>query len=240
MTRAILCVMDSVGCGGAPDAVAFGDQGANTLGHIAQACAAGQAEDGRSGPLAMPHLDRLGLGAAIRLASGLDAPGLDATPRGRWGAATEVSNGKDTPSGHWELAGVPVPFDWHYFPDTQPAFPKDLTNALIERCDLPGILGNRHASGVPIIRELGEDHMRTGKPICYTSADSVFQIAAHEKAFGLDRLYEVCAAAADLVHPMRVVAGQPNQIHLFIVRGLEAIHFFLCKLGVTDAFDALR
>ena len=126
MTRAFLIVMDSVGCGGAPDAGAFGDAGANTLAHIAQACAAGCAEDRRSGPLQMPVLDGLGLGAAVRLASGEPMPGLDAVPAGRWGAASEVSRGKDTPSGHWELAGVPVPWDWTYFPDTVPAFPPDL------------------------------------------------------------------------------------------------------------------
>ncbi|NNU81314.1 phosphopentomutase [Halovulum dunhuangense] len=205
MARAVLCVLDSVGCGGAPDAAAFGDQGANTLGHIAEECAMGRAEEGRSGPLRLPNLDALGLGAAIALASGVKAPGLGAgTPRGRWAAATEVSQGKDTPSGHWELAGVPVPFAWHYFPVTEPAFPAALTDALIARAGLPGILGNRHSSGMPIIRELGPEHIRTGKPICYTSADSVFQIAAHEGHFGLDRLMEVCRIAAELVHPMKV------------------------------------
>lgn len=204
MTRAFLLVLDSVGCGGAPDAAAFGDEGSNTLAHIAQACADGRAEEGRSGPLHLPNLDALGLGAAIRLASGAQTPGLEADPTGMWGVATEVSNGKDTPSGHWELSGVPVPFDWHYFPHTIPTFPAELTDALIERAGLPGILGNKHASGVPIIRELGEEHIRTGKPICYTSIDSVFQIAAHEESFGLDRLLEVCEIAADLVHPMMV------------------------------------
>ena len=202
--RAILCVLDSVGCGGAPDAADYGDAGANTLANIAQACAAGRAEDGRSGPLRLPHLDALGLGAAIRLASGAETPGLGEPPRGRWGAATETSRGKDTPSGHWELAGVPVTFDWHYFPRTVPTFPEELTRALIDRADLPGILGDKHASGMPIIRELGAEHIRTGKPICYTSTDSVFQIAAHEEHFGLDRLMEVCRIAAELVHPLPV------------------------------------
>ncbi|RED14263.1 phosphopentomutase [Pontivivens insulae] len=217
MARAFLMVMDSVGCGGAPDAAQFGDEGSNTLGHIAQACAEGRAEEGRTGPLHMPNLDRLGLGAAIRLASGLQAPGLDAVPQAAWGAATELSQGKDTPSGHWELAGVPVPFDWHYFPNANPAFPKELTDHLIANAKLPGILGNKHASGMPIIRELAEQHISTGAPICYTSADSVFQIAAHEDHFGLDRLYEVCEEAAKLVHPMmvgRVIArpfvGEPG------------------------------
>ncbi|MEL6677817.1 MAG: phosphopentomutase [Pseudomonadota bacterium] len=204
MPRAFLMVLDSVGCGGAPDAAAFGDAGANTLGHIAVACAEGRAEEGRSGPLHLPNLDALGLGAALRLASGLEAPGLGAEPKGRWGAATEVSQGKDTPSGHWELAGVPVPWDWHYFPKSEPSFPAEITGALVAEAGLPGILGDRHASGVPIIEDLGAEHVQTGKPICYTSADSVFQIAAHEEAFGLDRLYEVCEVAARLVHPMRV------------------------------------
>lgn len=204
MARAILIVLDSVGCGGAPDAADFGDEGSNTLGHIIAACAEGRAEDGRSGPLRVPNMDRLGLGAAIRLSSGVATPGLTAEPCGSWGAATEVSNGKDTPSGHWEIAGTPVPFDWHYFPRTIPAFPDDLIAELVARADLPGILGNCHASGVPIIREFGEAHIETGKPICYTSVDSVFQIAAHEESFGLDRLYALCQTAAELVHPMRV------------------------------------
>lgn len=217
MARAFLIVLDSVGCGGAPDAAAFGDEGANTLGHIAAACAAGKAESGRSGPLKMPVLDGLGLGAAIRLASGFDAPGLGAGPSGRWGAASEVSKGKDTPSGHWELAGVPVPWDWTYFPDATPAFPDALVAEVCARAGTAGILGNCHASGVPIIEALGEEHMRTGWPICYTSADSVFQIAAHEETFGLDRLLTLCADMAPTLHAMkvgRVIArpfiGQPG------------------------------
>jgi len=204
MARALILVLDSVGCGGAPDAAQFGDEGSNTLGHIADACANGQAEEGRSGPLKLPNLDQLGLGAAIRLASGHPAPGLDAGPVGTYAAATEISQGKDTPSGHWELAGVPVPFDWRYFPDTKPAFPPELIAEFVKRADLPGILGDCHASGVPIIRELGEEHIRTGKPICYTSADSVFQIAAHEQHFGLERLYEICEIAAEIFHPLMI------------------------------------
>lgn len=204
MTRAFLIVMDSVGCGGAPDAADFGDEGANTLGHIAQACAAGQAEEGRSGPLSMPVLDRLGLGAAIRLASGAATPGLAATPDGLWGAATEVSPGKDTPTGHWELAGVPVPWDWTYFPRTNPAFPPELMALTARLAGTEGLLGNVHASGTEIIARLGAEHLRTGWPICYTSADSVFQIAAHEEAFGLDRLLVLCKALAPHLHAMKV------------------------------------
>jgi phosphopentomutase len=196
MARAALLVMDSVGCGGAPDAAAFGDEGANTLGHIARACA----EGGR--PLAVPHLAGLGLGAAIRLASGIDLPGFADPPAGVWGAATEASRGKDTPSGHWELAGVPVPWDWHYFPAS--GIPPSVVIPLVAEAGLPGTLCNAHASGMPVIREFGAEHLRTGKPILYTSADSVLQIAAHETSFGLDRLYETCRTAASIVHPLRV------------------------------------
>ncbi|MEM1232603.1 MAG: phosphopentomutase [Pseudomonadota bacterium] len=203
MSRAFLVVMDSVGCGGAPDAAAFGDDGANTLAHIAAACAEGRAEDARTGPLHVPNLAALGLGEAIRLASGIDA-GLGRATQGRYGAATEVSPGKDTPTGHWELAGQPVPWDWHYFPDTDPAFPAEITAAAAEAAGTEAILGNCHASGTEIIARLGEEHLRTGWPICYTSADSVFQIAAHEDAFGLDRLLALCAALAPKLHAMKV------------------------------------
>lgn len=204
MPRAFLIVMDSVGCGGAPDAAEFGDAGSNTLGHIAQACAAGLADQGRSGPLHMPNLDALGLGAAMELATGVKPPEFDAVPQGRWGAATEVSRGKDTPSGHWELAGVPVPWDWTYFPDAVPAFPPDLVALVCKLAGTDGILGNCHASGVPIIAEHCEAHLKTGWPICYTSADSVFQIAAHEEAFGLERLLKLCADLAPHLHAMKV------------------------------------
>ncbi|WP_235971223.1 phosphopentomutase [Palleronia pontilimi] len=196
--RAFLIVLDSVGIGGAPDAAAFGDDGANTVGHIAEALADTDA------PLRLPNLDALGLGAAVTLASGLKPPGLDATPTGLWGAATEVSRGKDTPSGHWELAGLPVPWDWTYFPDTDPAFPPDLVTRVCELAGTDGILGNRHASGTNIIEEDGPEHMRTGWPICYTSTDSVFQIAAHEDVFGLDRLLKLCADLAPDLHAQRV------------------------------------
>lgn len=202
MPRAFLLVMDSAGCGGAPDAAAFGDKGANTLGHIARACAEGRADQGRKGPLCVPNMAALGLGAAIRAASGLETGLLESG--GAWAAATEVSRGKDTPSGHWELAGVPVPWDWHYFPRTDPAIPPEVTEPLIERAGLPGTLCNRHSSGIPVILDYGEEHIRTGKPILYTSADSVLQIAAHEAHFGLDRLYETCRIAAEIVHPLRV------------------------------------
>lgn len=209
MARAFLVVMDSVGIGGAPDAAEFfnngvPDTGANTLGHIAQACAVGRAEDGRSGPLHIPNLEALGIGAASELASAMEWIGSGEAPNGMWGAATEVSRGKDTPSGHWELAGVPVPWDWHYFNETTNSFPDQLVAALCQAAGTEGILGNEHAPGTEIIERLGEEHLRTGWPICYTSADSVLQIAAHEEHFGLQRLLEMCRAVAPLAHDMRV------------------------------------
>ena len=212
MKRAFLFVLDSFGVGGAADAARFGDEGSDTFGHIAAAAAEGKAdgEGLRAGPLTLPNMLRLGLGEAALLATGHHPQGMDrVVPTGFHGAAQEVSSGKDTPSGHWEIAGVPVPFEWGYFPHEVPAFPASLTEAIVREAGLPGILGNCHASGTEIIARLGEEHVRTGKPICYTSADSVFQIAAHEKYFGLDRLYDLCAIVRRLVDPLnlgRVIA----------------------------------
>ncbi|AXI51794.1 MULTISPECIES: phosphopentomutase [unclassified Sulfitobacter] len=209
MARAFLVVMDSVGIGGAPDADTFfngrvPDTGANTLGHIAQACAEGRAEDGRSGPLNVPHMASLGLGPAIELASGLHIASLDSTVSGTWGAATEISRGKDTPSGHWELAGLPVPWEWHYFPDVSKSFPPALVAQLAAFAGTDEILGNCHAPGTAIIEEFGAQHIKTGFPICYTSADSVLQIAAHEESFGLQRLLDLCENMAPIAHEMKV------------------------------------
>jgi phosphopentomutase len=195
MSRGFVLVLDSLGVGGAPDAAAFGDTGADTLGHIADAC-----------DLRVPHLAALGIGEACRSATGRVPRGLeiDRWTRGHAGSAAEVSTGKDSQSGHWEIAGTPVEFEWGYFPQTQPCFPQELIYALCERGGLDGVLGNRHASGTQIIAELGEQHVRSGQPICYTSADSVFQIAAHEEHFGLQRLYELCTLARELVDPLRI------------------------------------
>lgn len=209
MTRAFLIVMDSVGLGGAPDADQFfndgvPDTGANTIAHIAQACAEGRAEEGRSGPLKLPHLDAMGLGAAMGHATSDPAPGLMAAPEGLYGVAAEVSPGKDTPSGHWELAGVPVPWDWHYFPKETPSFPADLMALTAELCGAEGTLANCHASGTEVIKEFGAEHIETGWPIVYTSADSVFQIAAHEEHFGLERLLKLCQDLAPTLHKMKV------------------------------------
>ncbi|WP_439527945.1 phosphopentomutase [Pannonibacter sp.] len=208
MPRAILVVLDSFGIGGAEDAARFGDAGSDTLGHIAARCAAGEGDKAglRSGPLTLPNMSRLGLGAAAQLSTGQPVPGLtlDVIPEALWGYAAEVSNGKDTPSGHWEIAGVPVRFDWGYFPPTIPTFPADVIAEIVAEAGLPGIIGDKHASGTEIIAELGEEHIRTGKPIFYTSADSVVQIAAHEAHFGLERLYQVCEITRRLIDPFNI------------------------------------
>ena len=212
MSRAVLLVLDSFGIGAAADAAQFGDTGANTLLHIAQACARGEADNAlREGPLHLPQLSRLGLGHAAALSCGEFPPGLSAAVEvsGAYGYARELSSGKDTPSGHWEIAGVPVLFDWGYFPQHQDSFPPPLLEALIRRGQLDGILGNCHASGTRILEQLGDAHLRSGQPIVYTSADSVLQIAAHEVHFGLERLYALCEIARELCDPYdigRVIA----------------------------------
>jgi phosphopentomutase len=207
MKRAIILVMDSLGIGASADAHLYGDEGANTLGHIAQACLDGKADNQqRSGKLIMPNLTRLGLAHALESSCGQEMPGLDKSidPEHVYGFAVEQSKDKDTPSGHWEMAGVPVPFAWGTFPKTEPCFPKTLIDDFIRLSGVPGILGNCHASGTEIIKRLGEEHIKTGMPICYTSADSVFQIAAHEDYFGLDELLRISKIAKGLVEELNV------------------------------------
>jgi phosphopentomutase len=206
MKRVIWLVLDSFGIGNAPDAERFGDAGADTFGHIAA-----------SRPLRLPHMGALGLFEAYRINHGVLPPHLEAvTPLegAFWGVAREASPNKDTLTGHWEMAGVPMDVPLRYFPDTQPTFPPEMIAQIVRRASqagvaIEGFLGDRHASGVAIINTLGEEHIRTGKPIIYTSADSVIQIAAHEEHFGLERLYRLCAIArevADAYGVGRVIA----------------------------------
>ena len=205
--RALILVMDSVGIGGAPDAAKFGDEGSCTIGHIAEACAAGLADVGRSGPLRLPNLAALGLGVACEQAWGQPLPALAdgaVAVEGMWGSAVELSGGKDSPSGHWELAGLPVLTDWGYFPEKSNSFPEDLLAEICRRADLPGVLGNCHSSGTEVLEDVGERSHSEGMPIVYTSTDSVFQIAAHEESFGLERLYQLCEIVRELVDEYRV------------------------------------
>jgi phosphopentomutase len=200
MSRAFILLLDSFGLGATPDAASFGDVGADTFGHIAAWAA------GHGTPLALPHLENLGLAAAAHLASGAWADGFAQRDgfTGAYGAARERSTGKDTQSGHWEIAGVPVTFEWGYFPRTTPSFPPELTDQLQQLTGVNGWLGNCHASGTEIINKHGDEHVASGKVIIYTSADSVMQIAAHEEHFGLERLYAVCEAAFKLVEPYNI------------------------------------
>ncbi len=192
MSRAFLFIMDGFGVGHAPDAAAFGDEGSNTFGHVW-----GEAKPN------IPTLARLGLGHAAEVAGGTN-PFATTKVIGRYGAATEVSKGKDSVTGHWEIAGVPLTKDWGYFPTTIPAFPQDFMDALIAQAKLPGLLCMGHASGTQVIEDFGDESLRTGKPIIYTSADSVIQIAAHETHFGLQRLYDVCAMARKLSYELNI------------------------------------
>jgi phosphopentomutase len=204
--RVALVVIDSLGIGALPDAAAFGDAGADTFGHIAEACAHGEADNDRRGPLSIPNLARLGLVHASALVRGAAPPGFGplAEPAGAWGAARERSTGKDTISGHWEMAGQPVLHEWGYFRHREDSVPGTLLDELARRTGVPGFLGNSHASGTQIIEDLGERHLRTLRPIVYTSADSVLQICAHEEKFGLERLYRVCEVARELVDEYRI------------------------------------
>lgn len=184
MKRVFIMMLDSFGIGGAKDAAKFGDEGANTLGHIAE----------HQSPLKLPHLENLGLGLAAQQSCGELPKAFQNQPHliGGYAFAKEISSGKDTTSGHWEIAGVPVLLDWGLFPEKQNSFPEALLARIVEKSGIKGYLGNCHSSGTVILDELGEEHMKTGLPIFYTSADSVFQIAAHEETFGLDKLYALC------------------------------------------------
>ncbi len=207
MPRVIIALLDSFGIGCAHDAALFGDEGADTLGHIA-AWFPQHLHDakGKARYLQLPHLAEMGLEKAHQLSMGNalvhSLGGGDL--KGRYTCAEEISHGKDTLSGHWEIAGVPVLFEWGYFPDKPHCFPAKLVWQIIDQGHLPGVLGEKHASGTVIIQELGEEHMRTGKPIIYTSADSVLQIACHEKTFGLDKLYDLCHLCYKLVQPYKI------------------------------------
>ena len=205
MNRAIILVLDSLGLGSSDDAHLYGDEGSDTLGHIIEECASGNANsDKRTGPLVIPNLIRWGLGEAAIASRKATLPIDRVTPEGSFGYAKEVSAGKDTPSGHWEICGLPVPFEWGVFPKTKNCFPETLINELMKEGDILGTLANKHASGTKVIEEFGEEHIRSGLPICYTSADSVFQIAAHEEHFGLERLYKLCEVAKRLVDPLNI------------------------------------
>jgi len=178
MKRAIAIILDSVGCGNAPDADAYGDAGADTLGHLFA----------RIPGFALPNLARLGLDAVLGREGSTTLPGAG------WCRLTETSAGKDTTTGHWELLGHPLeePFA------TCQAFPADFVAELAALAGT-GFLGNKPASGTVILDELGAEHLATGKPILYTSADSVLQLAAHEESFGLQRLWDLCQTARRLL-----------------------------------------
>jgi phosphopentomutase len=192
--RITLIVLDGAGIGAMPDAPEWGDAGSDTFGHICE-----------SREVRLPNLQSLGLGNIRSLAG---VPGIE-KPRGDYGKCALASNGKDTTTGHWEMAGIILE---RAFPTYPNGFPTAIIDQFIERTHVPGILGNIPASGTEIIKELGAEHVRTGKPIVYTSGDSVFQIAAHEEVIPLVRLYEVCETARDMLrgeHEVGRVIARP-------------------------------
>ena len=165
-----------------PDAKNYGDEGSNTLGNMAQ----------ELGGLSLPNLQKFGLGNIASI-KGVEP---SEEPIASFGKMKEMSKGKDSTTGHWEIAGLKLDFDFPYYPN---GFPDELIDDFIKKSKLKGILGNKAASGTEIIKELGDEHVKTGYPIVYTSADSVFQIAAHEEVIPLDRLYEICRVAREEV-----------------------------------------
>ncbi|HEX8845791.1 MAG TPA: phosphopentomutase [Pyrinomonadaceae bacterium] len=177
----VLIVLDSAGIGEMPDAAKWGDAGSDTLGHILE-----------SREVRLPNLQSYGLGN-IRPLKNL--PPVE-NPRGSFGRCALRSNGKDTTTGHWEMAGIILD---KAFPTYPKGFPPGIIERFVKEANLPGVLGNVPASGTEIIKELGEEHVRTSKPIVYTSADSVFQIAAHEEVIPLPRLYEICETARGIL-----------------------------------------
>ncbi|QBY05922.1 phosphopentomutase [Thalassotalea sp. HSM 43] len=204
MARVLILVIDGFGLGAAPDAKDFGDIGANTFANLADEF---YEQSGRK--LDLPTLSKLGLISAAT-AAGNKSPAVNAVAplTGAYGYAAEISSGKDTPSGHWEMMGVPVLFDWGYFADKENSFSEELLTNVYKKTGIQGSLGNCHSSGTTIIAELGEEHMKTGIPICYTSADSVFQVAAHEETFGLDNLHKYCEQVRELLNEMDLNIGR--------------------------------
>ncbi|MCJ8321767.1 MAG: phosphopentomutase [Colwellia sp.] len=200
MARAIILVIDGFGLGHAPDAEAFGDVNANTFANLAY-----KFQQSKNRPLKLPNLSKLGLVRACEQASNRTLCVEPVAPcKGAYGYAAEISTGKDTPSGHWEMAGVPVLFDWTYFTDKKNSFSPELIAQINQVTGYTDLLGNCHASGTNIIADLGEQHIKTGLPICYTSGDSVFQVAAHEQHFGLDKLYKYCEQVREILDPMNI------------------------------------
>lgn len=248
--RAIWIILDSVGIGAMPDAEKFGDVGADTLGHV----------NAHRGRLNVPNLEKLGLFSI----DGTSIYDSSVKPIGAYGKAAEISNGKDTTTGHWEMVGIETKKAFPTYPN---GFPEDVMQEFLKRTGLTGYLGNCVASGTTIINELGDKHVSTGYPIIYTSADSVFQIAASEDVIPLQRLYEICEIARDMLHGehevARVIARpfikengkyvrtsnrhdysiEPSRSNLlsymdnagYRVTGVGKIHDIFCGVGIGDS-----
>ena len=204
--KGILIVLDAVGIGGATDANDFADMGADTLGNIKKECIKGRANFSRFGQLNIPNLASLGIYASHAVAQDYYSENQNffCSKNASFACASEISKGKDTPTGHWELAGLPLMWNWKYFENKLKSFSEDQIKPIINKFSLTGILGNCHSSGTEIIKKYGEEHILSLKPIFYTSKDSVVQIACHENIFGLKKLYELCEFSAKVFHPLKV------------------------------------
>lgn len=205
MKRVYILLLDSFGIGASSDANKFGDFGANTLGHIAEFCYRGKANQGRIGSIKLPNMTKLGLSKAAAHSAGIFPLGMEKNIKiiGGYAYASEISSGKDTTSGHWEITGVPVLFEWDYFLNKKNSFPESILKKLISKANLPGYLGNCHSSGTVILKKFGSEHISTNKPILYTSSDSVFQITCHEETFGLEQLYRLCQITRNILSESR-------------------------------------
>ena len=191
MNNFFIIILDGVGIGELPDASNYGDEGSDTLCNIAKSV----------NGLHLPNLEIMGLGNIK------DIAGINniTNPLASFGKMKEISKGKDSTTGHWEIGGLEIDFDFSYFPD---GFPKEITDKFLQLTGCKGILGNKPASGTEIIKELGDEHVKTGYPIIYTSADSVFQIAAHEKVIPLDQQYEICEITREKVLIPPLIVGR--------------------------------
>ncbi|MDD4871247.1 MAG: phosphopentomutase [Kiritimatiellae bacterium] len=230
--KCFIIVLDSVGIGEAPDAADYGDSGASTLAHIAQAV----------GGLSLPVLQKMGMGNIPAITRGIAIEGLApcSAPIASYGAMQEVSRGKDTTTGHWEMAGIELKAGFHIFKSDPPSFPEELVHEFELRTGRK-ILGNKAASGIAIIDELGERQMKEGSWIVYTSADSVFQIAAHEEIIPLKELYSACAIARELCNPYKVgrVIARPYLGKPGAFKRTENRRDFSCRMPDNTIFHRL-
>ncbi|CAL4325446.1 Phosphopentomutase [Buchnera aphidicola (Eriosoma grossulariae)] len=210
MNRVVIMLLDSFGIGSSTDAFKFNDEGANTFKHIYEMCFLKKANHGRQGPLNIPNLISLGLGKLMHRLTGSFPIELNFNIDviASYAYASSISSGKDTLSGHFEIMGVPILTSWDRFLNKKSSIPEELLENIISHCNIPGIIGNCHSSGITILQQFGEEHIHTGKPIFYTSMDSVIQIACHENFFGLNNLYKLSCSVRNILNNTKYNIGR--------------------------------